>query len=121
MVPLFPLSVTYGDSSSKGGAKAYSIRIRIKAGLTLPAGEVAMPPGIDGEEVCNACRPPGRRALLPRLFPIHLRHVLDQIQHLAGIAPLVVIPGDELNEVVPQHYAGPLVDYTGVGIAPKVG
>ena len=57
MVPLFPLSVTYGDSSPKGGAKAYSIRIRIKAGLPLPAGEVAMPPGIGGEGACNVRNP----------------------------------------------------------------
>ncbi len=29
---------------------------------------------------------------------IHLIHVLDQVQHLVAVAPLVVVPGDELDE-----------------------
>ena len=31
---------------------------------------------------------------------IHLVHVGDEVQELVGIAPLVVVPGDELDEVV---------------------
>ena len=36
---------------------------------------------------------------------IHRIHIVDQIQHLVGIAPLVVIPGNELHEPVIQHDA----------------
>ena len=42
-------SVFRGDSSPT--------RIRIEAGLPLPAGEVAVPPGIGGEGVCNVRNP----------------------------------------------------------------
>ena len=42
------LSVTFGDSSPRGGAKAY-LRTHIGTFLPLPSGEVAMPLGIDGE------------------------------------------------------------------------
>ena len=38
----YALSVTFGDSSPRGGAKAYP-NTRIRAFLPLPAGEVAMP------------------------------------------------------------------------------
>lgn len=50
------------------------------------------------------------------LFPIHLRHVPDQIQHLAGIAPLVIIPGDELHKVAVQHDARVFIEDAGVAL-----
>ena len=31
---------------------------------------------------------------------IHLVHVGDEVQELVGVAPLVIVPGDELDEVV---------------------
>ena len=43
-------------------------------------------------------------------FLIHRVHVGHQIQDFVGVAPLVIIPGDELYEVVIQHDAGGLVE-----------
>ena len=31
---------------------------------------------------------------------VHLVHMGDEVQELVGVAPLVVVPGDELDEVV---------------------
>ena len=33
---------------------------------------------------------------------VHLVHMLAQAEHLVAVAPLVVIPGDELDEVLGQ-------------------
>jgi len=41
-------------------------------------------------------------------------HVGHQIQDLVGVAPLVVIPGDQLHKVVVQHDAGGLVEDAGL-------
>ena len=84
----------------------------VRAGLNIRA---LINPGVFRQTVRNAY------AALFLCLLLFICHVFDHIQHLGAVAPLVVVPGDELNEVVPQHYAGPLVDYTGVGIAPKVG
>ena len=50
---------------------------------------------------------------------IHLVHVGDEVQELVGVAPLVIVPGDELDEVVvlgiasffryADQYFGPMV------------
>ena len=37
---------------------------------------------------------------------VDLGHVAQQVKHTAGVAPLVVVPGDELDEVVVQADAG---------------
>ena len=37
---------------------------------------------------------------------VNLGHVAQQVEHTAGVAPLVVVPGDELDEVVVQADAG---------------
>ncbi len=44
-----------------------------------------------------------------------------EVEHLAGEAPLVVVPGDELDEVVVQGDAGLGVENGGVGIGAEVG
>ena len=84
----------------------------VRAGLNIRA---LINPEVFRQTVRNAS------AALFLCLLLFICHVFDHIQHLGAVAPFVVVPGDELNEVVPKHYAGPLVDYTGVGIAPKVG
>lgn len=37
---------------------------------------------------------------------VDLGHVAEQVKHTAGVAPLVVVPGDELDEVVVEADAG---------------
>ena len=44
------------------------------------------------------------------LLRVDLRHVRNEVEHFVGITPLVVIPGDELDEVVVQADAGPGVE-----------
>ena len=44
-----------------------------------------------------------------------------EVDHLVGEAPLVVVPGDELDEVIVQSNAGLGVEDGGVGIAAEVG
>ena len=41
----------------------------------------------------------------------------DELHDLVGIAPLVVVPGDDLHEVVIQVHAGLGVEDGGMGIA----
>ena len=31
---------------------------------------------------------------------VHLVHMSDEVQELVGVAPLVIVPGDELDEVI---------------------
>ena len=52
---------------------------------------------------------------------IHGVHVGHEIQDLVGIAPFVVVPGDELDEVVVQHDAGSLIEDAGLGKARQIG
>ena len=56
----------------------------------------------------------------PLLLVIHLVHMGHQVQDLVGVAPLVVVPGDELHEVVVQHDAGGLVEDAGLAEARQV-
>ena len=45
-------------------------------------------------------------------------HVLDELQHLVGVAHLVVVPGHDLHEGVGQGDAGLGVEDGGAGVAP---
>ena len=48
-------------------------------------------------------------------------HVLDQLQNLVGVADLVVVPGNDLDEGVGQSDAGISVEDGGTGVAQEVG
>ena len=52
---------------------------------------------------------------------VNLGNVGEEIEHTAGIAPLVVVPADELDEVVVEGDAGLGVEDGGVGVAVHVG
>ena len=47
--------------------------------------------------------------------------VAGQVEHLVGEAPLVVVPGDQLHEVIVQGDTGLSVEDGGVGIGAEVG
>src|SRR5262245_30516451 len=66
-------------------------------------------------------RPADRMCRMPAPLPAHAGgadrtrlcrlqgepvQALDQVQHAAGVPPLVVVPGDHLDEVPPQHLGG---------------
>ena len=55
------------------------------------------------------------------LVSINLGHVGEQVEHAAGVAPLVVVPADELDEVVVEGDAGLGVEDGGVGVAVQIG
>ena len=60
--------------------------------------------------------------LRARLFAsIDLGDVGDEVEDTAGVAPLVVVPGDQLDEVVVQRDTGAGIDDGGVGVAVHVG
>ena len=44
------------------------------------------------------------------LRAIDLGHVLDEIDHTVGVTPLVIVPRDELHEVIVQSDTGLLVE-----------
>lgn len=48
-------------------------------------------------------------------------HVFDQVDDSAGVTELVVIPRDQLDEVVVERYAGLGVEDTGVVVADEIG
>ena len=54
------------------------------------------------------------------LRAIDLGHVLDEIDHTVGVTPLVIVPRDELHEVIVQSDTGLLVEDGGAGIAQEV-
>ena len=47
------------------------------------------------------------------LCGVHLVHVGDEVEHAVGVAPLVVVPGDELDEVLVERDAGVCVEDRG--------
>jgi hypothetical protein len=52
---------------------------------------------------------------------IHLSDVCEKVQDSSRVAPLVIVPGHQLNEVIIQRNAGLDVNYGGVVIAVQVG
>ena len=52
--------------------------------------------------------------------PVDASHVEDQVDHLAAVAPLVVVPADQLHEGIGQRDAGLGVEDGGAGFADEV-
>ena len=52
---------------------------------------------------------------------VNLGDVGKKIEHTAGVAPLVIVPADELDEVVVEGDAGLGVEDGGVGVAVHIG
>ena len=46
--------------------------------------------------------------------------MVDEVQDTAGVSPLVVVPGDQLDEVVVQGDTGLGIEDGGVGVAVQV-
>jgi hypothetical protein len=55
------------------------------------------------------------------LSGIDLGDVGEQVQDTAGVTPLVVIPGDKLDEVIVERDTGLGIEDRGVGVAVHVG
>ena len=72
---------------------------------------------VRAESAKKSCK---KRVFSPSILMVHLIHVGNEVQQLVGIAPLVVIPGDELYKVVVQHDARRLIEDTGLGEAGQV-
>ena len=53
------------------------------------------------------------------LLVVNLSHVLDEHQQLVGVAPLVVVPGNNLYEGVGQRNTSLLVEDGGASVAKK--
>src|SRR5574337_130030 len=49
-----------------------------------------------------------------------LGHVGHEVGHAAAVAPLVVVPGDDLHEVAAEDHAGRGVDDRGAAVAAEV-
>jgi len=56
-----------------------------------------------------------------RLLCVYLGHVLAEVDQLVGITPLVVVPGNQLYEVVVQGNACVCIEDAGMGIMIEVG
>ena len=52
---------------------------------------------------------------------VYLVHVLDEVENLVGITPLVIVPGDNLNEGVGEGDTCARVEDAGAGIGEEVG
>ena len=57
---------------------------------------------------------------LSGLVAVDLGDVGEQVTHTAGVAPLVVVPADQLDEVGIERDAGLGVEDGGVGVAVQV-
>lgn len=55
------------------------------------------------------------------LVAVNLGDVVDQVQNTAGVTPLVVVPGDQLDKVVVQGDTSLGVEDGGSGVAVHVG
>eukprot|EP00443_Scrippsiella_acuminata_P060151 CAMPEP_0115486672 /NCGR_PEP_ID=MMETSP0271-20121206/60553_1 /TAXON_ID=71861 /ORGANISM="Scrippsiella trochoidea, Strain CCMP3099" /LENGTH=94 /DNA_ID=CAMNT_0002914683 /DNA_START=314 /DNA_END=595 /DNA_ORIENTATION=+ len=65
----------------------------------------------------------GRRLPMPLRRPlglVNLRHVLDQVHNAARVAPLVVVPSDQLHEGRVQHDASLGIEGAGDGACLEV-
>lgn len=52
------------------------------------------------------------------LLVVYLIHMVDEFQHLAGIAPLVIIPGHQLYKPGIEHDTGLLIKDGSTGLSP---
>lgn len=52
---------------------------------------------------------------------IDLGDVGDKVEDTAGVTPLVVVPGDQLDEVVVEGDTGLGIEDGGVGVAVEIG
>src|SRR6185437_17102285 len=59
-----------------------------------------------------------RTVALSMLEP--LSHEVGQVGDPAGIAPLIVVPGDDLDHVVAQHHCREAVNDGRVGVTPEI-
>ena len=58
----------------------------------------------------------------PLLLPsVHMGHMSDQGYEFAGISPFIVIPGDQLDEMIVEADTGFSVEDAGVGVGADVG
>ena len=64
--------------------------------------------------------PPRSREISP-FFSGMRRHVLHEVCDAAAVAPLVVVPGDDLHELVPHHHGAEGVDDRRASVALVVG
>ena len=54
------------------------------------------------------------------LLVVYLIHMVDEFQHLAGIAPLVIIPGHQLYKPGIEHDTGLLIKDGSTAVADEV-
>lgn len=73
------------------------------------------------ETVLTESLTPSLNVLTTNLVAVNLGDVVDQIQNTAGVTPLVVVPGDQLDEVVVQGDTSLGVEDGGSGVAVHVG
>ena len=59
--------------------------------------------------------------IIKNLLRVDAGGVFDEVDDLVGIAPLVVVPGDQLDELVGQHDARGSVEDRGVAVGDEVG
>ena len=57
---------------------------------------------------------------LKLLSVVNAVHVDSQLDHLGGVAALVVVPGDNLHELVVQSDAGAGIENGGTGITDEI-
>ena len=69
------------------------------------------------ESAKKSCK---KRVFSPSILMVHRMHVGDQVQKLVGVAPLVIVPGNEFHKVIVQHDARRLVENAGLGKAGQV-
>ena len=116
--------------SRRAGGRTRSGRGRSSTGAAgsrsqTPYAPGRTPPQKSGGTLCvlnclkEKTRPEDRDVFFLR-FAVHSVHVGHEIQDLVGVAPLVVVPGDQLDEVVVQHDARRLVKDAGLGKARQV-
>lgn len=91
-----------------------------KAGLRVPEREG----GRINDNLLNRAdsisKAPGQFVNHP-LVAINLGDVGDEVEDTAGVAPLVVVPGDQLDEVLVQGDTGLGIEDGRVGVAVQVG
>ena len=52
---------------------------------------------------------------------VYTVHVGDEVDQLVGVAPFIVVPGDQFHEMIVQHDAGGFIEDTGFKEAGQVG
>ena len=101
-----PLALLAGAAAAGFAATGFAAGLAAGLATGFAAGFAA---GLAAGFAAGLALPPMSLASRP-FFSGMRRHVLHEVRNAAAVAPLVVVPGDDLHELVAHHHGAEGVD-----------